>query len=70
VVNQAFVQRFFKNGEDPIDQHFGLNMPEHVNTFRIVGVVRDAKFAGSRSIVRPTRCSTCRSPRPSTTRTR
>ena len=46
VVNQAFVQRFFKNGEDPIDQHFGLNMPEHVNTFRIVGVVRDAKFAG------------------------
>ena len=46
VVNQAFVQRFFKNGEDPIDQHFGLNMPEHVNTFRIVGVVRDARFAG------------------------
>ena len=46
VVNQAFVQRFFKNGEDPIEQHFGLNMPEHVNTFRIVGVVRDAKFAG------------------------
>ena len=46
VVNEAFVQRFFKNGEDPLDQHFGLNMPEHVNTFRIVGVVRDARFAG------------------------
>jgi ABC-type antimicrobial peptide transport system permease subunit len=29
-----------------LDQHFGLNLPELVNTFRIVGVVRDAKFAG------------------------
>jgi predicted permease len=46
VVNEAFVRRFFKSGEDPLDQHFGLNLPELVNTFRIVGVVRDAKFAG------------------------
>jgi predicted permease len=46
VVNQMFVKRFFKNGEDPIDQHFGLDMPEHAGTFRIVGVIRDAKFAG------------------------
>jgi predicted permease len=46
VVNEAFVRRFFKSGEDPIDQHFGLNLPENVGTFRIVGVVRDAKFAG------------------------
>jgi len=46
VVNQMFVKRFFKNGENPIDQHFGLDMPEHSGTFRIVGVVRDAKFAG------------------------
>jgi predicted permease len=46
VVNEAFVRRFFKSHEDPIDQHFGLNLPEHVNTFRIVGIVRDAKFAG------------------------
>jgi len=45
VVNQAFVKRFFKNGEDPLDQHFGLDMPENAGTFRIVGVVRDAKFA-------------------------
>jgi predicted permease len=45
VVNEAFVRRFFKPGEDPIDQHFGLNMPEHVNTYRIVGVVGDARFA-------------------------
>ena len=46
VVNEAFVQRFFKSDEDPLDQHFGLNLPENVNTYRIVGIVRDAKFAG------------------------
>jgi hypothetical protein len=46
IVNEAFVKRFFKNGEDPLDQHFGLDMPANTGTFRIVGVVRDAKFAG------------------------
>jgi predicted permease len=46
VVNEAFVKRFFKPDEDPIDQHFGLDLPENVNTYRIVGIVRDAKFAG------------------------
>jgi predicted permease len=46
VVNQAFVKRFFREGEDPIGQQFGLDKPEFENTFRIVGVVGDAKFAG------------------------
>lgn len=46
VVNEAFVKRFFKAGEDPVEQHFGLDAPENAMTFRIVGVVRDAKFAG------------------------
>ncbi len=46
VVNEAFVRRFFTKAEDPIDQHFGLNLPENVNTYRIVGIVRDARFAG------------------------
>jgi predicted permease len=46
IVNEAFVKRFFKSDEDPLDQHFGLDMPENVGTFRIVGIVRDAKFAG------------------------
>jgi predicted permease len=46
VVNEAFVRRFFSSGEDPIDRRFGLNLPENVNTFRIVGIVGDAKFAG------------------------
>jgi predicted permease len=46
VVNEAFARRFFKSDEDPIDQHFGLDLPENVGTYRIVGIVRDAKFAG------------------------
>jgi len=46
LVNEAFVKRFFKNSEDPLDQHFGLDVPEYAGTFRIIGVVRDAKFAG------------------------
>jgi len=46
VVNEAFVKRFFKQGEDPLEQHFGLDIPEYSDTFRIVGVVHDAKFAG------------------------
>ena len=46
IVNEAFVKRFFKNGEDPMDKHFGMNLPENANTYRIVGVVGDAKFAG------------------------
>jgi ABC-type antimicrobial peptide transport system permease subunit len=46
IVNEAFAKRFFKDGEDPLDQHFGLDLPEYTSTFRIVGVVRDAKFAG------------------------
>jgi predicted permease len=46
VVNEAFVKRFFKSAEDPLGQHFGLDMPENAGTFRIVGIVRDAKFAG------------------------
>ena len=45
IVNETFVKRFFKSGEDPIDQHFGLDLPQYDGTFRIVGVVRDAKFA-------------------------
>jgi len=46
IVNEAFVKRFFKSTEDPLDQHFGLDVPEYAGTFRIVGIVRDAKFAG------------------------
>jgi len=54
VVNEAFVKRFFKSDEDPLGQHFGLDLPENVGTFRIIGVVRDAKFAGF-ALSRPAR---------------
>jgi len=46
IVNEAFVKRFFSNDENPIGMHFGLDVPENAGTFEIVGVVRDAKFAG------------------------
>jgi predicted permease len=46
IVNEAFVRRFFKSDEDPLGQHFGMDVPENANTFQIVGIVRDAKFAG------------------------
>jgi predicted permease len=46
IVNEAFVKRFFKSDEDPLAQHFGLDMPQYASTFSIVGVVHDAKFAG------------------------
>jgi predicted permease len=45
IVNQAFVQRFFPK-EDPMDKRFGIDMPAYAKTFRIIGIVRDAKFAG------------------------
>jgi predicted permease len=54
IVNEAFVKRFFKSDEDPLAQHFGLDLPELASTFSIVGVVRDAKFAGG-GLSRPAR---------------
>ena len=56
VVNQAFVKRFFKGDEEPLDRHFGIDLPKNAGTFRIVGIVRDAKFvwSGLREPVRPT----------------
>jgi predicted permease len=46
IVNEAFVKRFFRDNEDPLGQHFGMDLPENAGTFRIAGIVRDAKFAG------------------------
>ncbi|HEY7291935.1 MAG TPA: ABC transporter permease [Vicinamibacterales bacterium] len=45
IVNEGFVKRFFKSDEDPLAQHFGIDLPENAGSFRVVGVVRDAKFA-------------------------
>src|SRR5205085_4632607 len=34
LVNEGFVKRFFETGEEPLDQHFGLDLPENAGTFR------------------------------------
>jgi predicted permease len=44
VVDEAFVKRFFKPGEDPIGQYFGLDLPQYSSTYEIVGVVHNAKY--------------------------
>lgn len=47
IVNQAFVKRFYPN-QDPLDKYFGIDIPENARTFRIVGVVGDAKYTDPR----------------------
>ena len=43
VVNQAFVRKFFKPGENPIGHHFGTG-PRHVGDYEIVGVVENTVY--------------------------
>ena len=52
VVNEAFVRRFFQN-EDPLDKHFGIDLLVNARTWRIIGVVRDAKYTQAARPVRP-----------------
>jgi hypothetical protein len=51
-VNEAFVRRFFPS-EDPLDKRFGIDLPEYARTYRIVGVVRDAKYTQPTLPARP-----------------
>jgi predicted permease len=44
IVNETFVRQFFKNNEDPIGKHFGMDMSRYSKTYEIVGVVHDAKY--------------------------
>jgi predicted permease len=44
VVDEAFVRKFFKKGEEPIGTHFGLNKAQYSDTFEIVGVIREANY--------------------------
>jgi predicted permease len=44
VVDETFVKRFFKPGENPIGQYFGLDLPQYGSTYEIVGVVENAKY--------------------------
>ncbi|HWS94941.1 MAG TPA: ADOP family duplicated permease, partial [Candidatus Methylomirabilis sp.] len=45
VVDESFVRKFFKPGEDPLGAHFGLDLPQYSDTYEIVGVVRDANYS-------------------------
>jgi putative ABC transport system permease protein len=44
VVNEAFVKRFFKNGENPIGLHFGPDRMKYAGMYEIVGVAADMRF--------------------------
>ena len=47
VVNETFAKRYYPN-EDPLDKHFGLDLPKYSGKFRIVGVINDSKFTNPR----------------------
>jgi predicted permease len=44
VVNQSFVKRFFKPGENPIGRRFGTPGPQSSGDFEIIGVVEDTAY--------------------------
>jgi predicted permease len=52
IVNQAFVKRFFPK-QDPIGQHFGIDLPQYSGSWEIVGVFADFKMNNPREPVRP-----------------
>jgi macrolide transport system ATP-binding/permease protein len=53
VVSQAFVNKLFKRGEDPIGQHFGAFGIKSSGDYKIVGVVEDTKYENARDAARP-----------------
>jgi macrolide transport system ATP-binding/permease protein len=53
VVNQAFVKKLFKPGEDSIGQHFGSQVIKSSGDFEIVGVVEDTKYESARDSAIP-----------------
>jgi predicted permease len=44
VVDEAFVKKFFKPGEEPIGTHFGMNDEQYSGMYEIVGVVSTANY--------------------------
>ncbi len=53
VVDEAFVRRFFKQGEDPIGTHFGITDVKNSGTYEIVGIVRTANYTDPSGHWRP-----------------
>jgi len=53
VVDENFVKRFFKKGEDPVGTFFGLDKVQYSGTFKIVGVVRTANYTDPSGHWRP-----------------
>jgi hypothetical protein len=47
VVNQSFVKRFFKPGENPIGHRFGTPGPRSSGDFEVVGVVEDTAYTSA-----------------------
>jgi predicted permease len=52
VVNQTFANRFFPK-QDPVGQHFGIDLPQYSGSWEIVGVFADFKLNNPRETVRP-----------------
>jgi predicted permease len=52
VVNEAFVKRFFPK-QDPVGQHFGIDLPQYSGSWEIVGVFHDFKMNNPRGTTRP-----------------
>ncbi len=52
LVNQTFANRFFPK-QDPVGQHFGIDLPQYSGSWEIVGVFADFKLNNPRETVRP-----------------
>jgi len=53
VVDEAFVKRYFKPGEDPIGQVFGIDEPGNAKTYEIVGILHTANYTDPSGHWRP-----------------
>jgi predicted permease len=53
VVDEALVKRYFKPGEDPIGQVFGIDDPKYAKTYEIVGVLHTANYTDPSGHWRP-----------------
>jgi predicted permease len=53
VVDEALVKKYFKPGEDPIGQVFGIDDPRYAKAYEIVGVVHTANYTDPSGHWRP-----------------